>query len=294
LECVQSARKHLFVVALYFRTLFPLNRYASKKKAFTKYANDDKFSAKFEEGLEYIAANADTVRVVAHTQPSLLGLRVKTAQVFEIQINGGSIADKVSHAKALLEQQVCVDAVFQEGEYIDILGATKGHGYEGVITRWGVKRLPRKTHRGLRKVACIGAWHPARVGYQVARAGQRGYHHRTERNKRVYRLGKKVASGEVDITASTASDLTQKGINPMGGFPHYGVVRNDWLMLHGGIIGTKKRPLTLRKAIRGPATFSGDLNLLFIDTSSKYGHGRFQTDAEKRKYLGTLKKDKEE
>jgi len=273
---------------------FYKNWYASKKKAFTKYANDDKFSAKFEEGLEYIAANADTVRVVAHTQPSLVGLRQKTAQIFEIQINGGSISDKVAHAKALLEQQVNVDAVFAEGEYIDILTATKGHGYEGVITRWGVKRLPRKTHRGLRKVACIGAWHPARVGYQVARAGQRGYHHRTERNKRIYRLGKKVAAGEVDITASTASDLTQKGINPMGGFPHYGVVRNDWLMLLGGLPGTKKRPLTLRKAIQAPARFSGDLNLLFIDTSSKYGHGRFQTDAEKRKYLGTLKKDKEE
>lgn len=48
------------------------------------------------------------------------------------------------------------------------------------MTRWGVTRLPRKTHRGLRKVACIGSWHPARVGFSVARAGQHGYHHRTE------------------------------------------------------------------------------------------------------------------
>jgi large subunit ribosomal protein L3e len=55
---------------------------------------------------------------------------------------------------------------------IDILGATKGHGREGVVTRWGVSRLPRKTHRGLRKVACIGAWHPARVSFSVARGGQ--------------------------------------------------------------------------------------------------------------------------
>ena len=61
-----------------------------------------------------------------------------------------------------------------------MLGASKGHGTEGVITRWGVTRLPRKTHRGLRKVACIGAWHPARVSFSVARAGQHGYHHRTE------------------------------------------------------------------------------------------------------------------
>lgn len=69
---------------------------------------------------------------------------------------------------------------FCQDECIDVLGASKGHGTEGVITRWGVTRLPRKTHRGLRKVACIGAWHPARVSFSVARAGQHGYHHRTE------------------------------------------------------------------------------------------------------------------
>lgn len=53
------------------------------------------------------------------------------------------------------------------------------------MTRWGVTRLPRKTHRGLRKVACVGAWHPARLQWSVARAGQHGFHHRTEINKKV-------------------------------------------------------------------------------------------------------------
>ena len=35
------------------------------------------------------------------------------------------------------------------------------------------------------QVACIGAWHPARVSWTVARAGQHGFHHRTEMNKKV-------------------------------------------------------------------------------------------------------------
>ena len=48
----------------------------------------------------------------------------------------------------------------------------------------GVSRLPRKTHRGLRKVACIGSWHPSRVLSTVPRAGQNGYFHRTEMNKK--------------------------------------------------------------------------------------------------------------
>jgi len=34
-----------------------------------------------------------------------------------------------------------------------------------------------------------------------------------------------------------------------------------------------------------------DINLKFIDTSSKFGHGRFQTADEKSKFMGTLKKD---
>ena len=50
------------------------------------------------------------------------------------------------------------------------------------------------------QVACIGAWHPARVSWTVARAGQMGFHHRTEMNKKVYRVGKK---GEVGCCCSS-------------------------------------------------------------------------------------------
>jgi large subunit ribosomal protein L3e len=45
-------------------------------------------------------------------------------------------------------------------------------------------------HKGLRKVACIGAWHCSRVSFTVARAGQKGYHC-TEMNK-VYHIGQGV------------------------------------------------------------------------------------------------------
>ena len=44
-------------------------------------------------------------------------------------------------------------------------------------------------HVCVSQVACIGAWHPARVSWTVARAGQHGYHHRTEMNKKVYKIG---------------------------------------------------------------------------------------------------------
>ena len=47
----------------------------------------------------------------------------------------------------------------------------------------------------------------------------------------------------------TDFDLTQKNITPMGGFPHYGEVFNDYVMIKGCCIGTKKRPLILRKSM---------------------------------------------
>jgi ribosomal protein L3 len=67
------------------------------------------------------------------------------------QVNGGSVEDKVDFAYGLFEKPVPVDAVFQANEMIDAIAITKGRGTEGVVTRWGVSRLPRKTHRGLRK-----------------------------------------------------------------------------------------------------------------------------------------------
>ena len=47
--------------------------------------------------------------------------------------------------------------------------------------------------------------------------------------------------------ASTEYDLTEKSITPMGGFPHYGEVNNDFIMIKGCCMGPKKRVITLRK-----------------------------------------------
>merc|ERR1712037_1006405 len=106
----------------------------------------------------------------------------KKAHIMEIQINGGTVAQKVDWARDLFEKEVRCKAVFAKDEMIDCIGVTKGKGFKGVTSRWHTKKLPRKTHKGLRKVACIGAWLPSRIQFTVARAGQKGYHHRTEIN----------------------------------------------------------------------------------------------------------------
>jgi large subunit ribosomal protein L3e len=278
------------------------NWYKAKKKAFTKYAKkwqDDEGKREIEKDLQKMKKYCKVIRVIAHTQMKLLKKRQKKAHVMEIQLNGGSIADKVDWARQHFEQKVPVKSVFSQDEMIDIIGVTKGKGMKGVTSRWHTKKLPRKTHKGLRKVACIGAWHPARVGFSVARAGQKGYHHRTEMNKKIYRIGDGVHTKDgkvVKNNAATEYDLTDKTITPMGGFPHYGEVNNDYVMLAGCCIGPKKRPLTLRKSllVHTSRRSHEHITLKFIDTSSKFGHGRFQTHKEKQNFMGPLKKDKKE
>ena len=139
------------------------------------------------------------IRVLVHTQMKILRRRQKKAHIMEVQLNGGSIADKVDFARNHFEKEVPVGAVFAQDEMMDIIGVTKGHGFKGVTSRWHTKKLPRKTHKGLRKVACIGAWHPSRIQSTVPRAGQKGYHHRTEINKKIYRIGEgfKMKDGKV-------------------------------------------------------------------------------------------------
>ncbi len=79
----------------------------------------------------------------------------------------------------------------------------------------------------------------------------------------------------------------------MGGFVRYGEVKNDFVMLKGCVPGVKKRVMTLRKSmfIHTSRKALEKVDLKWIDTSSKFGHGAFQTPAEKKQYLGRLKKD---
>jgi len=89
----------------------------------------------------------------------------------EIQVNGGEVKQKVDWAVGKFEKEITVGEVFSMDEMVDTIAITRGKGTTGVIKRFGVNRLPRKTHRGLRKVACIGAWHPAAVKWTVGRVG---------------------------------------------------------------------------------------------------------------------------
>lgn len=249
-----------------------------------KYTNLRKSTGYTAEDIEELKNTSDVIRVLVHSQPEKIpGLSQKKAHIAEIQVNGGrSVSDKVDFALERMEKEIKVEEVFAKNELIDTIGVTKGKGFQGVVKRWGITILPRKTNKGCRKVACIGAWHPARVMYTVARAGQLGYHRRTQQNLAVYAIG----NGQSPV--STEFDLTVKTINPMGGFPHYGNIKNDYIMLKGCVTGPKKRVVTLRKSLSAKP-LERDISIKFIDTSSKMGRGRFQTTEEKRAFYGITK-----
>merc|ERR1711979_69335 len=112
----------------------------------------------------------------------------------------------------------------------------------------------------------------------------------------IYRVGK--AAKDDPNSAMTEADLTEKGITPMGGFSHYGEVTQDWLMIKGTVAGPRKRIVTLRKSLLPQVSRKAveKIELKFIDTASKFGHGRFQTSEEKAKFFGgaVAKKAKKE
>lgn len=281
-----------------FRRRLYRNWYRAKGKAYSNHAkhyNQRKSRLQRKTALQRIVKYCSVVRIICHTQiGKIKHLKQKKAHVIELQVNGGSIREKVKFAKHHLEKFIPVRDVFNKDEMIDVIAITKGHGFQGVVKRWGVRKLPRKTHKGLRKVGCIGAWHPERIRFSVARAGQHGSHHRTVRNKKIFMVGRSLRVPEGKTCGKTETDITEKGINPMGGFPHYGPVREDFLMLKGDVPGPVRRAITLRKGVRTHAngrTAKEQISLKFIDTSSKMGRGRFQTHKEKKKFMGPLKKE---
>ena len=116
---------------------FYKNWYRSKKKAFTRYAkkHTDNSGASIAREFERIKKYCTVVRVLAHTQYSKTGLSQKKAHLMEIQVNGGSVADKVEFAKSNFEKEIAVGSIFEQDEVIDVSAVTKGKGVEGVIKR---------------------------------------------------------------------------------------------------------------------------------------------------------------
>lgn len=83
-------------------------------------------------------------------------------------------------------------SIFQEGEYIDVIGTTKGKGFQGVVRRHGFGGVGQSTHgqhNRLRAPGSIGACsYPARVFKGMRMAGQMGNKRRLVSNLEILKV----------------------------------------------------------------------------------------------------------
>jgi large subunit ribosomal protein L3 len=178
-----------------------------------------------------------TTRVTALLSivPRDSGLSQKKPVPFEVGVGGAGVKEQAAYVAGLVGKKVKFSEVFKPGMYVDVLGITKGKGFEGPVTRFGVKRKQHKSRKSVRAVGVIGPWHPAAVMYTVARAGQMGFHQRTETGKRILMVG----------------NAKEKAITPSGGFLHFGEVRGDYAVLRGSVPGPASRFVMVRYRARG-------------------------------------------
>jgi large subunit ribosomal protein L3 len=203
-----------------------------------------KFDAKNrDDGLSkaesLLGSVSDVVALVA-VSPNSIGLAQKVPFVFEVAVSGEDARLQYDYVRSILGKEIKVTDVFQIGQNIDVFGITRGKGIEGPITRFGVKRKQHKSRKSVRAVGTLGPISPAVVMYTVARQGQRGFHQRTEYNKRIL------------IISNTDKDA-ENSINPPGGFKHFGLVRGDYIVVKGSIPGVPKRLVKMRHPIRAPS-----------------------------------------
>ncbi|HVX02363.1 MAG TPA: 50S ribosomal protein L3 [Nitrososphaera sp.] len=183
-------------------------------------------------------AQASSIMAVVAVSPSAVGISQKKPFVFELAVSGKDAKAQFEYLKGILGKEMKASDVFQNGQNVDVLGITRGKGVEGPITRFGVKRKQHKSRKSVRAVGTLGPISPAVVMYTVARQGQRGFHQRTEYNKRIL------------IMSNTEKDGQQSPINPRGGFKHFGLVTGDYIVVRGSVPGVPKRLIKMRQPLR--------------------------------------------
>jgi large subunit ribosomal protein L3 len=191
-----------------------------------------------EESLKKLEAALDKIvdlRLVMATQPRLATRGKKAPDLVEVKVGGGTIKERFEYAKKLVGSEVKIADVVKEGQAVDAIGVTKGKGIQGPVKRFGIRRKFHKARKTVRQVGCIGGWTPHYVMYSVPRAGQMGFHQRTEYNKLVMKIG------------NNGSEIT-----PKGGFLRYGVINTEYVMLKGSVPGTTNRLVLIRVAARPP------------------------------------------
>ena len=199
-----------------------------------------------EKGLKRIKE----IFAIVAVSPRAAGLDQKKPYVFEAFVSGGDIQKQFTHVKELLGKEIKIDQIFETGATVDVAAITKGHGWQGVLRRWNVKKKQHKSRKTVREVGSLGPISPQSVMYTVPRAGQTGFHQRVEYDKRIMIMGN--------------TNDEQIKINPDGGYKHFGLVKGDFIILKGSVPGTYRRLIKLRTQIRNAPAKVNKPNILEV------------------------------
>ena len=203
------------------------------------------------------AGTVAEIYAVSYTQPATLsGVPKKVPDLMEIKVGGADIKKQMDFALGLLGKDVTLNNVVQTGAYADITAITTGKGTNGAVKRWGIALRKRKHSVGgkERHIGTLGPWNPHHIRWQVPQIGQLGFQQRTEFNKRILKI------------SENASEIT-----PAGGFLHYGVLKNPYVLIKGSIPGPVKRLIRIRPAIRQGEHVARMPTIQFMSVQSKQG-----------------------
>ena len=171
----------------------------------------------------------DDIRVLAFTMPKEIALK-KTPDVAEIALHA---KDKLSFVKTLFNRELSTKDFISAG-LVDTRGLTKGKGLEGAVPRFGITLKSHKSEKGVRRAGSLGPWHPARVTFRTPQAGQLGMFSRITYNLKLI----------------LSSSISTKNINLSGGFPQYGNIKSEYILLEGSVQGPQKRQVMITPSFR--------------------------------------------
>ena len=132
--------------------------------------------------LDLDAQAATRVVAIVCARPSLTGLSQEKPFLFELGVGGKDMKSKIEYVRGLLGKEIPSSEVLKPGMFVDAIAVSKGKGFEGPVTRHGIKRKQHKSRKSVRAVGVIGPWNPTTMMYTVPRAGQHGLNQRTEYN----------------------------------------------------------------------------------------------------------------
>ncbi len=199
----------------------------SNDKVLKKSVKISKKVGEIKDDIEF-----DDVRVILFSGVKNTCVDKNKADMAEIGLSG-SVDEKLAFVKERIGKDILVGEVFSEG-LVDVRAVTKGFGTNGPVKRFGISLKSHKSEKGQRRPGSLAPWHPSRVTFRAPQAGQTGYHSRVCYNSVILEVGK----------------TSEKDINPKGGFGHYGVVKNDYIILKGSVPGPQKRGVMITQPIR--------------------------------------------